>query len=128
MFPQVRGNPDAADYVQAPARAPAGRGEAPGIAEHVAHPAAVDTVELPGGASPRRLQRLDETKQRLAAFAKIGDFRWPVILLGVDVEMIIASPAHVGCQAIVPEALQVHRQRRIFPRAGHDQVAPVLEE
>ena len=75
VFPQVRGNPDATDYVQAPARAPAGRGEAPGIAEHVAHPAAVDTIKLPGGASPRRLQRLDETKQRLAAFAKIGNFR-----------------------------------------------------
>ena len=113
MLPQVRRDPDAARRVDAPAVAPTRRGEAPGIGDDVADPTARPVHPL-RRAPPRHAQRLDQPKQRLVTLGEITGLCRPIVLLRVDVEMEIARPAHIAGQVIVPDALQVRRQRRVL--------------
>ena len=59
---------------------------------------------------------------------QVGDIRSPVILFGVDVQVIVTAPAHITGQIIVPYALQIGRQGWIFTGRRNQQITAVLEE
>ena len=74
--------------------------------------------------SARLAQLLDQVEQRLVALGEVRHLGGPVVHLGVDVDRVLAAPG--GVHVVVPEALEV-RGLGARPRAGDQQVAPVLE-
>ena len=66
----------------------------------------------------------DHGKQRLGAFTQPGDFRGPVIHLGIDIDRPLAVPGREDLGR--PVALQVCRLTA-RARAGNEQVSAVLE-
>ena len=67
-------------------------------------------------------------KQRCVALAEVRNIGAPVVLLDVDVQVVVARPRHVASQVVVPDALQVGGQGRIFARRADLHVASILEE
>ena len=67
-------------------------------------------------------------KQGSVTFGKVTHIGNPVVLFGIDIQMVVARPAHVTCQVVVEESLQCHRQWRIFTGRRNQQIPSVLEE
>ena len=123
VLPQVLAEPGRAADGGAPGGGFAGRGEAPGIGDHVRHPAARIVVGL-GRLAARLDQRRDELVQRLVKFGQIADLGGPVVHLHVDVEVPIAVPRRLDF--LGPDALQVGRQAA-RPRGTDQQVTAEVE-
>jgi hypothetical protein len=73
-------------------------------------------------------QGFDQPEERLVAFGEVGDLDRPAVLVRIDVEVEIAGPAHVASEIIIPDPLEVGRQRRVLAGPGDEQVATVLEK
>ncbi|MNJ44146.1 hypothetical protein D3C77_391850 [compost metagenome] len=62
------------------------------------------------------------------AFPQICYFCRIIIHLRINIQMIVTAPPHTASLAVIPYALQIHRQRRIRPRAGDGQIAAILQK
>jgi hypothetical protein len=87
------------------------------------HPSA-SAIHLARGARTGHGQIRHERGQRVHRLGQVGRERRPVVHLGVDIDGVLAAPRRG--HAFVPDALQICRLRP-GPRAGNEQIAPVLE-
>ena len=129
VLPEVRAEPRPAHRPVRPLRVAAAEvpdrgGLCPEVGVVVRHPAARSIVDLRRAPAVRR-QRLDEGEERLVGLRQVRHLGRPVVHLGVDVERPVGAPRRA--HRLVPDALQVGR-RPAWPRAGDQQVAPVLVE
>ena len=121
------GEPCAGRHVESPAQRPARGCVAPYVVDRVCHPA-VAAVELTGRVVTILGQQGDVAEERRVRLAEVGDVGTPIVLLDIDVEVVVARPWHVAGQIVVPDALQVAWQGRIFARGADLHIAAVLEK
>ena len=74
-------------------------------------------------------KKLEIAEQRLVALCKVGAVCRPIVLLGVDVEVIVAGPRHVAGAVVVPHALEIGAKRYVVvARRRYEHITSVLEE
>lgn len=68
-------------------------------------------VQVHGGVPARFAQLVDQSEERSLRLGEVADFREPVVLLGVNVQVKVVGPAHAGCKTVVPNSLKCQRKR-----------------
>ncbi|MNC41300.1 hypothetical protein D3C75_900590 [compost metagenome] len=91
------------------------------------HPARC-AVKIPCSRPACLRQFLNVRHQRKMAVTEADDLSRVIIHLRIHIEMIIAAPAHPAGFTVIPDALQMQRQRRIGAGAGDHQIPAVLQE
>jgi hypothetical protein len=103
--PELRGYPRACRGMQAPGDAAAGSCITPDVGRSVSRPTFAPIDDL-SGARTRLYEVGYPAEEGCVALGEVGDVGSPVVLLGVDVEVVVVGPSHVAREVVVEESLQ----------------------
>ncbi len=105
MSPQVGRQPYSGQWEQAPSDARTRGGVTPHIGDGVCRPTPC-AVDVSSGFLSVESQPIEIMEERGVRLVKIAHIGQPIILLGVDVQVVIVCPAHVAGKVVIPKSLQ----------------------
>src|ERR1700739_3221875 len=126
VIPHLQCNPDAGGDKDSPSRTSRSC-KSPWVRHRVDHPSR-SAIHFLRCRTPVFSHDFNQTKKRKLTLPQVAHFGRPVVLLGIDVEVKVVSPSHAAGQAIIPDALQRKRERRISAGSRDRKISAVLKE